>query len=75
MTDNLPAPRDKHARLTPITGLQPIWRSAYQIEHAGSTWTVDASSVNGNGTWKLVVTDHDPWFGDYGKLTGWSMTF
>jgi pseudomonalisin/xanthomonalisin len=40
-----------------------------------STWTVDASSVSGNGTWKLKVTDYDPWYGDYGKLTYWSMTF
>ena len=53
MTDNLPAPRDKHARLTPITGLQPIWRSAYQIEHAGSTWTVDADYFDWNEKLRL----------------------
>jgi subtilase family serine protease len=41
-----------------------------------TTWTVDASSVQGNGTWKLRVIDNDPWYsGDYGTLNGWSMTF
>ena len=40
-----------------------------------TTYDVNASSVTGNGTWKLVVTDYDPWWGDYGTLTGWSMTF
>lgn len=41
-----------------------------------TTWDVDASSVNGNGTWKLKVIDDDPWYsGDYGTLTYWSMTF
>jgi pseudomonalisin/xanthomonalisin len=37
---------------------------------------VDASSVQGNGTWKLKVIDNDPWYlGDYGKLNNWSLTF
>ena len=40
-----------------------------------ATWSVDASSVQANGTWKLVVTDYDPWWGDYGKIRDWSMTF
>ncbi|MEW9624645.1 protease pro-enzyme activation domain-containing protein [Rhodanobacter geophilus] len=40
------------------------------------TWTVDASSVKGNGTWKLRVIDNDPWYsGDYGTLNNWSLTF
>ncbi|GAB3786627.1 PKD domain-containing protein [Dyella agri] len=41
-----------------------------------ATYTVNASSVQGNGTWKLRVIDNDPWYsGDYGTLNGWSMTF
>ncbi|EIL98048.1 protease pro-enzyme activation domain-containing protein [Rhodanobacter sp. 115] len=41
-----------------------------------ATWTVNASSVQGNGTWKLKVIDNDPWYyGDYGKLNNWSLTF
>jgi pseudomonalisin/xanthomonalisin len=41
-----------------------------------ATWSVDASSVQGNGTWKLKVIDNDPWYlGDYGKLNNWSLTF
>jgi pseudomonalisin/xanthomonalisin len=41
-----------------------------------ATWSVDASSVQGNGTWKLKVIDNDPWYyGDYGKLNSWSLTF
>ena len=41
-----------------------------------TTWTVNASSVQGNGTWKLKVIDNDPWYlGDYGKLNNWSLTF
>jgi serine protease len=40
------------------------------------TWTVNASSVQGNGTWKLRVIDNDPWYsGDYGTLNSWSLTF
>ncbi|WP_426661555.1 proprotein convertase P-domain-containing protein [Rhodanobacter aciditrophus] len=40
------------------------------------TWTVNASSVQGNGTWKLKVIDSDPWYsGDYGTLNSWSLTF
>ena len=40
------------------------------------TWTVNASSVKGNGTWKLRVIDNDPWYsGDYGTLNSWSLTF
>jgi subtilisin-like proprotein convertase family protein len=33
--------------------------------------------VQGNGTWKLRVIDDNVWGdgGDYGTLTGWSMTF
>jgi pseudomonalisin/xanthomonalisin len=42
-----------------------------------STYDVNASSVSGNGTWKLKVIDDNVWGdgGDYGTLTGWSMTF
>ncbi|HET8764966.1 MAG TPA: protease pro-enzyme activation domain-containing protein [Rhodanobacter sp.] len=41
-----------------------------------TTYTVDASSVAGNGTWKLRVIDNDPWYtGDQGELNGWSLTF
>ncbi len=41
-----------------------------------ATWTVNASSVQGNGTWKLRVIDNDPWYsGDYGTLNSWSLTF
>ncbi|MDO1528955.1 protease pro-enzyme activation domain-containing protein [Fulvimonas sp. R45] len=41
-----------------------------------ATWTVNASSVQGNGTWKLKVIDNDPWYlGDSGKLNSWSLTF
>jgi pseudomonalisin/xanthomonalisin len=41
-----------------------------------ATWTVNASSVQGNGTWKLKVVDNDPWYlGDYGTLNSWSLTF
>lgn len=42
-----------------------------------ATYDVNASSVQGNGTWKLKVIDYDTWGdgGDYGTLNGWSMTF
>ena len=41
-----------------------------------TTYTVNASSVQGNGTWKLRVIDNDPWYsGDYGTLNSWSMKF
>jgi pseudomonalisin/xanthomonalisin len=41
-----------------------------------TTWTVNASSVQGNGTWKLKVIDNDPYYyGDSGKLNNWSLTF
>jgi len=41
-----------------------------------TTWTVNASSVQGNGTWKLKVIDNDPYYsGDYGTLNSWSLTF
>ncbi len=41
-----------------------------------TTYTVDASSVVADGTWKLRVIDNDPWYsGDAGTLNGWSMTF
>ena len=41
-----------------------------------TTYTVNASSVQGNGTWKLRVIDNDPWYsGDYGTLNSWSLTF
>ncbi|HTV84936.1 MAG TPA: PKD domain-containing protein [Dyella sp.] len=40
------------------------------------TFTVNASSVKGNGTWKLKVIDNDPeYYGDYGTLNSWSLTF
>ena len=40
------------------------------------TYTVNASSVKGNGTWKLEVIDNDPeYYGDYGTLNNWSLTF
>jgi xanthomonalisin len=41
-----------------------------------TTWTVNASSVSANGTWKLKVIDNDPeYYGDYGTLNNWSLTF
>lgn len=41
-----------------------------------TTWTVNASSVPANGTWKLKVIDNDPqYYGDYGTLNNWSLTF
>ncbi len=41
-----------------------------------TTYTVDASSVPADGTWKLRVIDDDPWYsGDYGTLNDWSLTF
>lgn len=41
-----------------------------------TTWTVNASSVTANGTWKLKVIDNDPYYyGDYGTLNNWSLTF
>ena len=40
------------------------------------TWTVNASSVKSNGTWTLEVIDNDPnYYGDYGTLNNWSLTF
>ena len=40
------------------------------------TYTVNASSVKGNGNWKLEVIDNDPeYYGDYGSLNNWSLTF
>ncbi|GGA31852.1 protease pro-enzyme activation domain-containing protein [Dyella nitratireducens] len=41
-----------------------------------TTWTVNASSVPANGTWKLKVIDNDPqYYGDYGTLNSWTLTF
>ncbi|GFZ88159.1 protease pro-enzyme activation domain-containing protein [Dyella caseinilytica] len=41
-----------------------------------TTWTVNASSISANGTWKLKVIDNDPeYYGDYGTLNNWSLTF
>ncbi|WP_158628821.1 protease pro-enzyme activation domain-containing protein [Dyella choica] len=41
-----------------------------------TTWTVNASSVPANGTWKLKVIDNDPqYYGDYGTLSSWSLGF
>jgi xanthomonalisin len=41
-----------------------------------TTWTMNASSVSANGTWKLKVIDNDPeYYGDYGTLNNWSLTF
>lgn len=41
-----------------------------------TTWTVNASSVPANGTWKLKVIDNDPqYYGDYGTLNSWNLTF
>lgn len=41
-----------------------------------TTWTVNASSVPANGTWKLKIIDNDPqYYGDYGTLNNWSLTF
>jgi pseudomonalisin/xanthomonalisin len=42
-----------------------------------TTYDVNASSVLGDGTWKLKVIDDDVWGdgGDYGTLNGWSLTF
>ena len=40
------------------------------------TYTVNASSVKGNGKWQLEVIDNDPeYYGDYGTLNNWSLTF
>ncbi|WP_329742273.1 protease pro-enzyme activation domain-containing protein [Dyella sp. A6] len=52
---------------------QPDYNNDGNID---TTYTVNASSVQGNGTWKLEVIDNDPWyFGDYGTLNNWSLTF
>lgn len=41
-----------------------------------TTWTVNASSVPANGTWKLKIIDNDPqYYGDDGTLNNWSLTF
>jgi pseudomonalisin/xanthomonalisin len=40
------------------------------------TFTVNASGEKANGTWKLKVIDNDPeYYGDYGTLNNWSVTF
>jgi pseudomonalisin len=40
------------------------------------TYTVNASSVKSNGTWTLEVIDNDPeYYGDYGTLNNWNLTF
>jgi len=52
---------------------QPDYNNDGNID---TTYTVNASSVQGNGTWKLEVIDNDPWYlGDYGTLNNWSLTF
>ncbi|WP_426702188.1 protease pro-enzyme activation domain-containing protein [Rhodanobacter sp. Col0626] len=41
-----------------------------------TTWTVDASGVAANGTWKLQVVDYDLFrSGDKGTLNNWNLTF
>ncbi len=41
-----------------------------------TTWLVNASQVQGNGTWKLTVIDYDLFGrGDHGTLNNWKLTF
>ncbi|WP_426702187.1 PKD domain-containing protein [Rhodanobacter sp. Col0626] len=41
-----------------------------------TTWTIDASGVKANGTWKLQVIDYDLFrSGDKGTLNNWNLTF
>ncbi len=51
-----------------------VWDMGTEL-HA--TFTVDASAVPANGTWKLRVTDNTPgiFTVDPGYLDGWSLTF
>jgi hypothetical protein len=41
--------------------------------NVNQTWSVDASSVQGNGNWKLKVDD--VYYGDTGYIDDWSLTF
>lgn len=51
-----------------------VWDEGRELHH---TFTVDASAVPANGTWKLRVTDNTPgiFTVDPGYLDGWSLTF
>jgi len=41
-----------------------------------TTYTVNASADQANGTWQLQVIDNDPYYsGDAGTLNGWSLQF
>lgn len=50
----------------------PDYRNHGNID---KTYTVNASSVTANGTWKLEVIDFSPGWTDSGTLNGWSMAF
>jgi subtilisin-like proprotein convertase family protein len=51
-----------------------VWDTGTEL-HA--TYTVDASALPANGTWKLRVTDNTPgiFTVDPGYLDSWSLTF
>ncbi|MFB9347455.1 M4 family metallopeptidase [Streptomyces heliomycini] len=51
-----------------------VWDEGTELH---DTFTVDASAVPANGTWKLRVTDNTPgiFTVDPGYLDGWSLTF
>ncbi|MFJ8695116.1 M4 family metallopeptidase [Streptomyces roseolilacinus] len=51
-----------------------VWDEGRELH---DTFTVDASAVPANGTWKLRVTDNTPgiFTVDPGYLDGWSLTF
>jgi pseudomonalisin/xanthomonalisin len=43
---------------------------------SGLTQTKQPPRKPGRFTWKLKVIDDDPWYyGDYGTLNSWNMTF
>ncbi|MFF2654116.1 M4 family metallopeptidase [Streptomyces sp. NPDC058045] len=63
---DLVAPNGAYARLKSAS----IYDSADDVK---GTWTVDASSVNGNGNWKLRV--QDVYSGDTGYINSWKLEF
>jgi len=68
LTIEIIAPNGKSAVLR-----QPDYNDDGNIN---ATWSVNASSVTANGTWKLKVIDNDPWYlGDKGSLNNWSLSF
>ncbi|WP_426702190.1 protease pro-enzyme activation domain-containing protein [Rhodanobacter sp. Col0626] len=62
--------------IAPNGGSAVLKQSVNAIGGIDMTWTVDASSVAANGTWKLQVVDRDSSrSGDKGSLNNWSLTF